>query len=54
MRLERYLSGKNPIHGRETASIFRFSGEIFESDFSQTSTGDVLAQNIDGWSQRSV
>ena len=41
MQLERYLSDKNRIHGRETASIFRFSGENFESDFSQTSTEDV-------------
>ena len=43
MRLERYLSDKNSIHGRETASVFRFSGENFELDFSRTSTGDVLS-----------
>ena len=43
MRLEQYLSDTNPIHGRETASNFRFSGENFESDLSQTFTGDVLS-----------
>ena len=32
---ERYLNHKNPIHGREIASIFRFSAETFESDLEQ-------------------
>ena len=31
--LERYLNDKNLIPDRETASIFRLSAEIFESDF---------------------
>ena len=30
---ERYLKDKNPIHRRETASIFRFDAETSESDF---------------------
>ena len=31
---ERYLNNENLIHGRETAMIFLFSAETFESDFS--------------------
>ena len=38
---ERYLNDKNPIHDRETASLFRFSAESFESDF-----GKVSAQGL--------
>ena len=30
---ELHLGKKNPILGRETVSIFRFSAEDFESDF---------------------
>ena len=33
---ERYLNHKNPINGREAASIFRFNPETFESDFSSS------------------
>ena len=34
---DRYRNQTNPTHGGETASIFRFSAETFESDFDAAS-----------------
>ena len=39
---ERYLTDKNPIHGRETAWIFLFSAETFESDLNMMTVEGML------------
>ena len=44
---KRYLNDKNPIHNRETASIFQFSAETFESDFTFLRTFDGFFKKTD-------